>query len=593
MKNSNSLWLYAAGWAQRVATGFFAWVVIGTPALAQPAPAPEPERWGYLYAQCMQEAAQEPRNICEAAAGEEPVLAIIVSNIVRLDSKSFDPHVRFASELTRLHGLDMEPREVMPFSTWQKAEAALGDNLRLNRRIEKGEIAFLALSLEPERLADEPNAEELEQMPPPLPDVTAAYRDEALTVWRTDAACGLRDKAGKAVLPALVADPFGEAGEGCPFQVAPGYGLYAFHVERSGATCGAGGICTEFYGPDGNLMLVAEHSPAALTIHRNLQALGLLVTGARVQRLWSFPERRYVSPELPFINLGPDDRVLVGDPTIRHNRVAVPFERHRSPRAEAFVDTADEYALFFLDTRRFEDVVLADPGPIGSHHERPVFAQYEAAAIEPCVGDSAWLLGDDQRAGQYLRDSYFEFDKHFRVFTGRLARDLDAAEADRAAATRLATRLDAQMPRLARLLDGVAAPADSLAVARVAGSFEFQSPALPGPDDDHTAWLRAALARDMVRGDDYAAADLAGERIDGFLTALGRLRYGLRRLETPLDAARRAAEVTALQAEAQALVRDWRAGVRPLFETAIFDDSPRLAQRLHRHVRAICSEAGR
>ncbi len=591
MKNSNSPGWYAARWAQRIVTSLFAGAVLAFPASVQAVG--EPERWGYLYAQCMQEPVKEPRSICETAADEEPRLAVIVSNMVRFDSKSFDPYARFTSELKRLHGLDREPRDVMPFSTWQEAEAALEENLRLNRRVEKGNIALLALSTEPDRQADETNAEEIERMPPPLPDVTAAYRDEALTIWHTGAACGLRDKDAGNILPALVADPFGEAGEGCPFQVAPGYGLYAFHVERNGAVCGAKGVCTEIYGPDGRRMLVADYSPNLLTAHRSLHPLGLLVTGERVQRLWSFPEQRYVSPALPFVGLGPDERVLVGEATIRHNRVAVIFERHRSPATQAFSDTADEYALFFLDTRRFEDVVVADPPALAAPENFPAFARYEAEAIEPCADDSAWLLGDDPRAEHYLKNSYYEFDKHFRAFAGRLARDLGAAKADRAAAAQLAARLDAQMPRLARLLTGVGAPADSLAVARVAGSFEFQNPAQVRPDDGHVAWLRAALARDMVLGGNYAAADLAGERIDAFLTALGKVRYGLRGLAAPSATGRGGAEAAALDTDVQALVRDWRDGLRPVFERAILDGSPRLAERLHRQVRALCSESGR
>lgn len=560
--------------------------------LAAPAQATdEPENWGYLHAQCMQEQVAEPRNICEVGPDEEPVLAVIVSNIVRLDEKSFDPHARFTAELKRLHGLDMEPREAGPIASWAFAEAAQVEAMRITRRVEKGKVAFLALSLEPERLADEPNAEEMEQMPPPLPGMAAAWQDEALTVWRTDTGCGLRDQDGKEILPALVTDPFGEAGEGCPFQIAEGYGLYAFHVERSGTICGTKGVCTEIYGADGNQMLVADYSPSLLTVHRSLHNLGLLVTGERIQRLWSFPERRYVSGTLPFFDLGPDERVFIGDTMIRHNRVAVPFERYRSPATEPFSDAADEYAFFFLDTRRFEDVVLADPPSVAPPEESWAMAQYEAEAIEPCADESAWLLDEGQRAEQYLKNSYYEFDKHFRVFAGSLARDIDAAEADPARLTRMAERLDALMPHLARLLTGIAAPADSLTVARIAGSFEFQSPEGVQPGDGHTAWLRAALAEEMVLGEDHAAADEAGERIDAFLTSLGKVRYGLRRLETRKEGHNRDEDVAALHRDAQALVRDLRDGFDPVLKKALFDGTPRLAERLHRRIRAMCPDS--
>lgn len=149
--------------------------LLALPGLAAPAQAAgDPESWGYLHAQCWQEQVAEPRNICEVGLDDEPVLAIIVSNIVRLDDKSFDPYVRFTAELKRLHGLDMAPREAGPIASWEYAEAAQVEAMRITRRVEKGKVAFLALSLEPERLAEEPNAEEVEQMPPPLPGVTAA-----------------------------------------------------------------------------------------------------------------------------------------------------------------------------------------------------------------------------------------------------------------------------------------------------------------------------------------------------------------------------------------------------------------------------------
>lgn len=552
-------------------------------------PAGEPESWGYLHAQCMQVQVAEPRNICEVGPRDEPGLAIIVSNIVRLDSKAFDPHARFTAELKRLHGLNMTPREAGPLASWQFAEAAQVEAMRITRRVEQGKVAFLALSLEPERLADEPNAEERAHIPPPLPDVTAAWQGETLTVWRTDAACGLRDRNGKDILPPLVTDPFGEAGEGCPFQVAPGYDLYAFHVERNGAICGENGVCTEIYGPDGNQILVAEYSPDLLTAHRSLHNLGLLVTGERIQRLWSFPEQRYISGELPFIDVNPDDRVLVGDATIRHNRVAVTFERHHSSATEALADAADEYALFFPDTRRFEDVVLADPPSSRAPIEAPpAFAQYETVIIDACADNSGWLSGDNRRAEGYLKDSYFEFDKHFRVLSGAFAGDTGVKITDPARLADLTAQLDGLMPRLARLLSGVVAPADSLAVARVANSFELQQLQQAQPGDGHTAWLRAALAEEMVLSDDPASADHAGEYIDAFLTTLGKVRYRLRQLETQTAGQHREATIARLRANTQALLSDWRDGFKPVLKKAIFGESPRLTERLHQRVRAMC-----
>ena len=86
----------------------------------------------------------------------------------------------------------------------------------------------------------------------------------------------------------------------------------------------------------------------------------------------------------------------------------------------------------------------------------------------------------------------------------------------------------------------------------------------------------------------YAAADLAGERIDAFLTLLGKLRYGLRRIEARTDPADREDEMGALRRDAQALVRDWRDGFDPVLKTTIFDRTPRLAERPHRRINATC-----
>ncbi len=566
--------------------------ILLAPLLAAPAHSSEPdgdgpaEGWGYLYAQCMQEPVAEPRNICETSAGDEPVLAIIVSNVVRLGDGSPEPYARFRRELMRLEGLDMEPREVTPFATWQEAEASLNDMLAANRRVEEGRIAFLALSLEPERLAEEPSEEEMAQSPPPLPDVTLAFPDEVLEVWRTGEACGLRRADGSEILPEQVHNPFGEAGEGCPFQVAPGYGLYAFHVPRNGMICGEAGICTEIYGPEGNLLLVADYSPTLLTVHRSLQNLGLLVTGERVQRLWSFPERRYVSGNLPFIGLGPDDRVLVGEAIVRHNRLAVPFERHLTDATEPFTDVADEYALFFLDTRRFEDVALTNAAFSASAAEPPAFARYEAEKVEPCRDDSEWLVDRDHREEQYLSNSYYDFDKNFRVLAANLARDIEGAKTDPARISQLAASLDTMMLRLGRLIDGVDAPADSLAVARVAQSFEFQQPEIARLRDGPAVWLRAALALEIVVGQ-----DLAFEQIDAFLTSLGRVRYGLRRIEAAGEGADRAAAFAALERDASTLVRDWRDGFDPALKEALFGGPLRLDQRLHRQVVAMCTYA--
>lgn len=552
--------------------------------------ATEPKSWGYLHAQCWQEQVSEPRNICEVGLDGEPSLAVIVSNIVRLDSKSFDPYARFKAELKRLHGLDMEPREAGPIASWEWAEAALVQAMRITRRVEKGKVAFLALSLEPERLADEPNAEEMEQMPPPLPDVTAAWQDEALTLWRTDTGCGLRDRDGKDILPALVTDPFGEAGESCPFQVASGYGLYAFHVPRNGAVCGEAGICTEIYGPDGNLMLVADYSPSLLTIHRDLHNIGLLVTGDRVQRLWSFPEQRYVSGPHPFLNVGPRDRIIVAGASIRHDRVAVVFEHHRARHDEP------DYAQFFLDTRRFEEVALSNRRPLAKEATRlPPFARYERADIAACADDFTWVHSPATR--DYLEQAFYEFDKHFRAIAAMLPRHIDAAlnapDDERAHRfNRLGLQLDALPRHLARLLPGVRGPADSAQIARLAGGFEFQSIDTPDRDAPRVDYLRAALAEEMIGT--AQGEDRAHRTIDAFLTSLGKLRYAIRRAEAAIPHPEtRAAEAMLLKDEAAELGRNWRDGFRPVAERAIFGDRPaRLGDRLRPRVRAMCDWSG-
>lgn len=539
----------------------------------------QPQGWGFLYAQCWQEQVAEPHHICEVGLDEEPSLAIIVSSIVLFFDDAPDPGAIFASELKRLHGLEMEGREVMPFATWQEARKSLDETLRHHRRIEDGKVAFLAVSLEPQRLTEEPNAEEIDQSPPPIPDLTLAWQDETSTLWRTDDACGLRSSGGREIHPELIPTPFGEAGEGCPFQVAEGYGIYAFHVPRNGVVCGETGVCTEFYDPDGNLMLVADYSPRPLPVHRDLHGIGLIVTGDRIQRLWSFTERRYLTEELPFRDIGPDDRVSVPGGSIRHNRLAVIFEHHHAAKEEP------DYATFFLDTRRFEEVALQNPPSLALEAAPPPFVAFETEKIDACADGSSWLLDGDRRAENYLRQSYFDFDKHFRSLSGSFMRDLETAPNSPAQAAILGRRLDALMPRLGRLLNGASVPADSLQVARLAGSFELQSPDLPDPDDGHTVWLRAALAQEMVVGRD-AAADEAGDRIDAFLTSLGRVRYRLRRIENrPLTVHART-----LREEVQELERNWRDGLNPVINRAIFGGPQGLGERLHPYIREMCGE---
>jgi hypothetical protein len=563
-------------------TGIFA-ACLCTPALAETdADKALEQSWGFVSAQCWQEQVAEPRHICQVGLDDEPSLAIITSSIAPFFDDALDLSAIFSSELKRLHGLEIEGREIGPFATWQEAEKFIDDGLPSIRRIEGGKLAFLAVSLEPERLTEEPNAEEIDQLPPPIPDLTAAWHDETATLWRTDNACGLRSADGREIRPELVTNPFGEAGEGCPFQVAEGYGIYAFHVARGGALCGEAGICTEFYDPDGNLMLAADYSPNPLPVHRDLHGIGLIMTGERIQRLWSFTERRYLTEELPFLNVGSDDRVTVSGGYIRHNRLAVIFEHHRAGNEEP------DYATFFLDTRRFEEIALRNPPSLAPETAPPRFAAFETESIDACADGSSWLLDRDQRAESYLRQSYFDFDKHFRAFTGTLWRDIDAAAKDPAQFARIAARLDALMPRLGRLLNYASAPADSLQVARIAGSFDFQSPDLPDPDDGHTFWLRAALAQEMVGGFDVAA-DEAGERIDAFLTSLGRVRYRLRMLEAASTGDDVERDTASLR-EVQALVRDWRDGLNPVINQAIFGGPPRLGERLHPHMRAMCGE---
>ena len=324
-----------------IASGF------GAPALAQGAAEPV-QAWGFVRGQCWQEPVPAPRHICEVGLDDEPSLAVVVSSIVPMFDDGLDSGATFTAELRRWHGLEMTGREIGPFATWQAAQRSLDASLIHHRRTEYGKVAFLAVSLEPDRLEQESGPGEAGLLPPPIPDLTVAWRAEPLTVWRTDRSCGLRSREGREIRPELVNNPFGEAGEGCPFQIAPGYGLYAFHVGRSGMICGEDGVCTEFYGPDGNLLLVADYSPRPVPVHRDLHGMGLIVTGDRIQRLWSFTERRYLTEPMP-LGIGPDDRFTVLAHSVQDNRLAVEFEVERAGRAEV------GYATFFLDTRRFEE----------------------------------------------------------------------------------------------------------------------------------------------------------------------------------------------------------------------------------------------
>ncbi|GEM_PF-1111673 len=320
---------------------------LATPTLAQDPSEPVPG-WGFVHGQCWQEPVAAPRHVCEVGLDDEPSLAVVVSSIVPLFDDALDPDAIFTAELKLRHGLKMTGHEIGPFATWQAAQRSLDASLIHHRRTEYAKVAFLAVSLEPDRLEQESDPGEAGLLPPPIPDLTVAWRSEPMTVWRTDRSCGLRSREGREIRPELVNNPFGEAGEGCPFQLAPGYGLYAFHVGRSGMICGEDGVCTEFYGPDGNLLLVADYSPRPVPVHRDLHGLGLIVTGDRIQRLWSFTERRYLTDPMP-LRLGPDDRFTVRARSVQQNRLAVVFEVERAGRDQA------DYATFFLDTRRFEE----------------------------------------------------------------------------------------------------------------------------------------------------------------------------------------------------------------------------------------------
>ena len=93
---------------------------------------------------------------------------------------------------------------------------------------------------------------------------------------------------------------------------------------------------------------MADYSPRPVPVHRDLHGLGLIVTGDRIQRLWSFTERRYLTDPMP-LRLGPDDRFTVRARSVQQNRLAVVFEVERAGRDQA------DYATFFLDARRFEE----------------------------------------------------------------------------------------------------------------------------------------------------------------------------------------------------------------------------------------------
>ncbi|KTE16982.1 hypothetical protein [Sphingopyxis sp. H115] len=94
----------------------------------------------------------------------------------------------------------------------------------------------------------------------------------------------------------------------------------------------------------------------------------------------------------------------------------------------------------------------------------------------------------------------------------------------------------------------------------------------------------------------HAAADLAGERIDAFLTSLGKLRYGLRRIEAlllDLKYAEAVDEASAGTAGAAQQLREGWETVEPGMRRVIFDrrDMPQgesLPERLRARVTAIC-----
>lgn len=573
----------------RYAAGFAAAAVAAPGASAQSNPLGDDpaEGWGYLHAQCMQEERAEPSNICEVGPGEEPGLAIIVSSVARFGSKSFDPYSAFERQLQRLHGLEMEPREVMPFASWQEAEASLVEMVRQNREVEDGKVAFLGLSLEPARLTEEPDEEEARAMPPPMPALMAGFAGPRLEFHQTDSSCGLRFPDGEELLPDLVTDPFGEAGEGCPWGLGESHGLYAFHVPRSGAICGEiYGTCTEFFDGFGNQLLVAEFSPEPVAKTPALFEQGLIVTGTARQRIWSIPERRYLFEETPFLDLGEEDRVFVTDLIFRRARPAAVVEAWRGAEEEP------DIALFFLDTRKFETVATRPRKMVKQNTPPLPFRAYERADIAPCENNSEWVRSAATR--EYLRQAFYEFDKHFRAVAGmvppHIAATLEAPDEERGHRfSRIGLQLDAIADRLTRLLPSVRGPADSTQIAQLTSDLEFGIIREPDRDAHRVEYLLTALLTEMVEGEQREPG--ASEKIDAFLSSFGNLRYAVRQAEAAIPHGEtRAAEAMLLREEASALVQNWRDGFGPMVEKAIFVETPApLGDRLLRHFPAMCA----
>ncbi|MDC8755184.1 hypothetical protein OIK40_11095 [Erythrobacter sp. sf7] len=306
--------------------------------------------WYYLWAQCPQEpSTSEERFLCDEGFEGEQAQALAISNAFEVDGNGMAERELFAVEVARRFGFEAEVREVGPFPGFRAVDAEIVRTLKASRRIHKGLLAVTPVTLEPERLADEPNDEERRTQPAPLPPVMESFKDGNATLWRDDASrtCGLRLPDGTEVTPAYVTDLWGENGEGCPARLVEGWDIFRFDVPRSGMICGDTGVCTELYDGEGHWTGVVEETPHPLFSIDLFQDWGIIATGMRNHRLYSIPERRFLFEGWPGPAPEEESRVIITGSAIIEDRLAVTIDRE-------YRDAKPDMGVFWLDTMTFE-----------------------------------------------------------------------------------------------------------------------------------------------------------------------------------------------------------------------------------------------
>jgi hypothetical protein len=306
--------------------------------------------WYYLWAQCVQEPSTwDDPALCSMGVEGETYQALAISSVFNQHGDDRQAYETFEAEASRRFGFEVQATAVGPFAGFAEAEQAIVEALRFSRMLQKGKLAVTAIALDPERLDDEPNDEERQAEPGPLPPVMESFKGGGATVWRDESAksCGLRLADGREIAPELVTDLWGQQGEGCPRELAPQSGIFRFDVPRSGMICGETGVCTELFDSAGHWIGVIEQTPEPVFLIDFFTDWGIIAAGTSSHRLYSIPERRFLFERWPGARVGEEGRISITGGAIIDDRLAV-LIAHEDGLSEP------QTGRFWLDTMTFD-----------------------------------------------------------------------------------------------------------------------------------------------------------------------------------------------------------------------------------------------